>query len=265
MTFSPALVGEAVPCVSPEQSRALERSLIERSFRFVYQPIVETESWKLFGYEALCRPADPALGSITDAIAAAEATGRMVELGRLLRELAVAPIASLPEPALLFVNLHPRELADPALVQLEAFMAPWAGRVVLEISESIALKDYEAARHAVRRLHDQGFRIALDDLGAGYSGLHALAQLEADFVKLDRLLVRDIHEDDRTSRLLKHILDYAETEGLVVIAEGIETEAEWQVVKDLGCPLMQGYFIASPERGFAEVRAHATQPVVQNA
>jgi EAL domain-containing protein (putative c-di-GMP-specific phosphodiesterase class I)/CheY-like chemotaxis protein len=236
--------------VSKDRLLALERSMRARSFDFVYQPIVTTDGLRPYGYEALCRPRDPHMGCVLDAIAAAERTGKMIELGRLLRQAALQPAETLSDGELLFINLHPQELGDPALMLRDGVLRPWASRLVLEISEVVAVEDYDTARRVVRELHDLGFRVALDDLGAGCAGLHALAQLEADFVKLDRSLVRNLQHESRTSRLIKHILEYADSEGITVIAEGVETRAEWEVVRALGCPLVQGFFVGLPAPAF---------------
>ena len=254
VTYTPVLAGEppapAIPAIPKERLSAVERSLTGHAFQFVYQPIASTAGFELFGYEALCRPRDPQLGSITDTLVAAEHVGKMVELGRILREQAVAPLGALDPRLLLFVNLHPHELTDAALALHGTSLRRWANRVVLEISETVAIKDYEMTRRIVRELHEAGFRVALDDLGAGYAGLHALAQIEADFVKLDRSLVRNIHEGGRTPRLIKHVLEYAQSEGITVIAEGVEKQAEWEVVRALGCPLVQGFLVGAPEPTF---------------
>ena len=243
----------ASPSVSKKRLMALQSSLLERAFEFVYQPIVQTQDHRLLGYEALGRPRDPMVGTIVEAIVAAERAGKMIELGRLLRELSVQPAGALAADELLFVNLHPHELCDPTLTLMDGILRQWAPRLVLEISESVAVKDYEETRRIIRELHELGFRVALDDLGAGYAGLHALAQLDADFVKLDRSLVHNIDEDPRTARLIKHILDYANSEGVAVIAEGIETAAELAALRTLGCPLVQGFLIGMPAPAFAPV------------
>jgi diguanylate cyclase (GGDEF)-like protein len=239
--------------VSRERLLALDRSLAGRSFEFAYQPIVACDGFRLFGYEALCRPQDGRLGTILEAIATAERTGKMVELGRMLRELAVRPVRSLGGSEMLFVNLHPHELGDPTLTLLDSMLRPWAPRLALEISESVAVQDYAATRRIIRDLHDLGFKVALDDLGAGHAGLQALAQLEADFIKLDKALVHDLREGSRTSRLIEAIVAYAASEGIVVVAEGIETQHEWDAVRALGCPLVQGFFVGAPAPAFTPV------------
>jgi EAL domain-containing protein (putative c-di-GMP-specific phosphodiesterase class I) len=113
--------------------------------------------------------------------------------------------------------------------------------VVFEITEVAGVKDYARVRDIMDQLRELGYRIALDDLGAGYSGLNSLASLQPDFVKLDMHLVRRIH-DTRTARLTRHIIEFALDENMAVVAEGVETEDERQALVDLGCTLLQGYY-----------------------
>ena len=140
---------------------------------------------------------------------------------------------------------HAAELDDEDLV------LRWADRIVLEITENMAVKKMEYVKAVLGSLKERGLRIALDDLGSGYSSLNSLAQLDPDFVKLDMELLRGIHSDSRSARLIKHVLEFTKEEKIPVIAEGIETAEERDVVRDLGCELMQGYFFCRPEEPFA--------------
>ncbi|HEY2735285.1 MAG TPA: EAL domain-containing protein, partial [Polyangiales bacterium] len=104
----------------------------------------------------------------------------------------------------------------------------------------------------IRALRECGFRVALDDLGSGYSSLNLLAQLEPDFVKLDMELVRGIQSEGRTARLVQHLIEFCRGEGFTTVAEGIETEAELHAVSELGVDLVQGYLLARPEPPFCD-------------
>jgi EAL domain-containing protein (putative c-di-GMP-specific phosphodiesterase class I) len=103
----------------------------------------------------------------------------------------------------------------------------------------------------VASLHAAGFRIAVDDLGSGYSSLNSLALLEPDFVKLDMAMVRGIEGGQRAARLIKHILEYCRGEGMRIVCEGIETAQEFGVVRDIGVDLAQGFYLARPGAGFS--------------
>jgi diguanylate cyclase (GGDEF)-like protein len=259
MTYMPALSRDGRLEVSEAHAEAarmegLERAMAQRSFEYHYQPIVDAETWSIYGYEALCRPTDATFADPKDLIAIAERAGRVSNLGRVLREVCIAPIEVLPMPAVMFVNLHPQELNDPMLLDLEPTLRPWTNRVVFEITETARIKEYGRARDVMTKLRSHGFRIALDDLGAGYAGLNCLAQLEPDFVKLDIGMIHGIHASDRSARLIKHLLEFARGEGMQVIAEGIETEEEVRVVTDLGVPLLQGFYFARPGPAFVGAR-----------
>jgi EAL domain-containing protein (putative c-di-GMP-specific phosphodiesterase class I) len=173
----------------------------------------------------------------------------------VLREMAIEPLPRLNNGGCIFVNVHPYELNDPDLLKESgSLFEEFSSRIVFEVTEAGKIRDYAQFRLALAKLRERGFRVALDDLGAGYSGLNALALLEPDFVKLDAALLRGVDSDNRKSRLIKHILEYAVGEGVQVIAEGIETEQETRVVTDLGCPLLQGFHFAPPGPPFVSVR-----------
>ena len=231
-------------------AKALGRSLAQGSFRFVYQPIVRVADDALFAYEALCRPTDEGFRHVGELLETAVRTGRIRELGRALRKIVCAPMIELPENVSLFVNLHPQDLSDDQLLEAETNLTKWAQRVVLEVTETEAIRDYDRARSRIQELRAHGFRVALDDLGSGYSSLNLLAQLEPDFVKLDIELVRGVRMAGRTARLVKHLVEFCREEGFTTVAEGIETEEEFQAVADLGVDLVQGYLLARPAPPF---------------
>ena len=228
------------------RAKGLHRVLADVAFKFVYQPIVNVRERSVFGYEALCRPLDPAFGHVLELIETAVRTGRIAELGRALRQVAIAPMVSLPEQHSLFLNIHPQDLNDDGLIAAETYLTPWKDRIVLEVTETEAISDPARARERIKGLRTYGFRVALDDLGAGYSSLNLLAQLEPDFVKLDMELVRGIERETRAARLMKHLLEFCRGEGFTTIAEGIETEAELRVVTELGVDCVQGFLLGRP-------------------
>lgn len=264
IVFSPALGAageEHARIAETEIARllSLDRCIAERAFRFAYQPIVHAATGGIAAYEALCRPTDDAFPSPLDLIAAAEGAGRVVDLGRILREIAVGPLSDLAEPTMLFLNVHPLELNEKLLGDDETAVLPFAKRIVLEITESVAIKRLDLVRETLPRLKARGFRIALDDLGAGYASMNSLALLEPDFVKLDMEMLRGIHAGSRSARLIKHILEFTREEGMQVVAEGIETTEERDVVRGLGCHLLQGYLFSRPAPPFCDVDPESVQ------
>jgi diguanylate cyclase len=233
--------------------QAFGRSLANRLFRFVYQPVVDIANWSVFAYEGLCRPTDSQFAGPIELIDTAVRAGRICDLGRVLRNIAVRPLSQLPEPTLLFINLHPEELFDPVLLEGEENLVPWARRIVFEITETQMIEELGRARDRIKQLRSLGFRIALDDLASGYSGLNYLALLEPDFVKLDMCLIRGIQTDSRAARLIKHITEFCHDEKLTPIAEGIETIDEFDVVEKLGIRYMQGFLLAKPMPTFCGI------------
>jgi EAL domain-containing protein (putative c-di-GMP-specific phosphodiesterase class I) len=229
----------------------LDRAL--DSMWMAYQPIVEAATRSVFGYEALLRSGEPTLpypGAVLDA---AERLGRLDDVGRMVRSIAPAPVASLPPPTLLFVNLHASDLNDETLTSPSAPLTAIASRVVLEITERASLESVIDARSRVAQLRELGFRIAIDDLGAGYAGLTAFAQLEPEFVKLDMSLVRDVHKNPVKRKLVRSMTALCKDMGIVVVAEGIEVAEERDTIIELGCDLLQGYLLAKPGRPFPDV------------
>ena len=226
-----------------KQLSALENTIADRSFEFVYQPIIRSKSLDVFGYEALCRPTHSAFSSPAALVQAAERAGRIVDLGRVLRQGAVRPMQELPEDFCLFINLHPQELNDPQLVAPEHFLQPFVDRVVFEITSSRAIIDHQRLKNTMGKLRDHGFKIALDDLSSGYMGLNSVAQLEPDFIKLNMAMLRGIRENERAYRLVKHFIEHCVDEKIQVIAHGIETPEDEEIAVNLGCPLLlQGYY-----------------------
>jgi EAL domain-containing protein (putative c-di-GMP-specific phosphodiesterase class I) len=218
-----------------------------------FQPILDMSVPGLLGYEALMRSEEGSMPHPGAVLTAAERTGRLLELGRRVRLLSAAAFAAAPASCLLFVNLHTRDLLDPELYDTRSGLAGIAGRVVLEITERASLDDVGDVLARVQRLRAMGFRIALDDLGAGYAGLSSFAALEPDFVKLDMSLVRDVHRSSIRQRLIGSITKLCTDLGMRVVAEGIETADERDAIRDLGCDLLQGHFFAKPGRAFPEL------------
>ena len=226
--------------------RALERSWM------AFQPIVEARSGRLFAYEALLRTDEDSLRRTDIFIATAERLDRVHELGRTVRAAVAEQAVHAPDDVLLFVNVHGLELADEDLFAADAPLAKVASRVVLEITERTGIDPAIGAKQ-VAMLRRLGYRIAVDDLGAGYAALGALASLEPEIVKLDMSLVRDIDRHATKRRVVTAIASLCRELGGKVVAEGVETAAERAVVVEAGVDLIQGYLIAKPARGFHPV------------
>ncbi len=215
-----------------------------------FQPIVSSDSRTAYGYEALLRSNEPTLPHPGAVIEAAERLDRLDELGRCIRQKVADAAETLDGDALLFVNLHTRDLADPMLLSADAPLAKFASRVVLEITERAALDDIKDVKARVAALRAIGYRIAVDDLGAGYAGLTSFALLEPEFVKFDMSLVRGVHTSALRQKLIGSMSTLCHDMGMKVVAEGIETIEEREVVMKLRCDLLQGYLLGRPGRPF---------------
>jgi EAL domain-containing protein (putative c-di-GMP-specific phosphodiesterase class I)/CheY-like chemotaxis protein len=218
-----------------------------------YQPIVDYRAKRIVGFEALVRTSEPTLPHPGALFSAAERLGRVLEVGLAIRGHIAKTLAGAEGPADIFINLHPRDLLDESLYSPESPLAPFARRIVLEITERAALDDAADIPARIDRLRKLGFRIAIDDLGAGYAGLTYFAQLTPDVVKLDIALVRNIHKEEIKRKLVGSLAVLCKELGMLVVAEGVETAEERDTVQELGCDLLQGYLFAKPGRPFTQV------------
>jgi EAL domain-containing protein (putative c-di-GMP-specific phosphodiesterase class I) len=216
-----------------------------------YQPIVRWPEQHIYGYEALVRSAEPQLPTPGLLFDAADRLGRVQELGMRIRDAVSQTIPTAPSDALIFTNLHALDLTHESLYALEAPLSLHAERVVLEVTERSSLQRIGDLQERMRRLRDLGFKIAVDDLGAGYAGLSSFSQLEPDIVKLDMSLVRGIDASSSKSSLVRSMVQVCTQElGMSVVCEGVETTGERDTLERLGADLLQGYLFAKPERGF---------------
>jgi EAL domain-containing protein (putative c-di-GMP-specific phosphodiesterase class I) len=218
-----------------------------------FQPIVHAGSRARFGYEALLRSKDKALphpGAILDA---AERLEKITTLGRAVRAQCAKVIADSPaERGVVFINLHLLDLFDKQLTSPFSPLSKVASRVVLEITERTSLEGQHDMRYRVAELRELGFRIAIDDLGGGHARMGTFTPLDCDFVKLDMSLVRDIDKHPMKQRLVRSVTELCKQQGIKLIGEGVETDAEAKVLVDLGCDYLQGYLIAKPQPPFAD-------------
>ena len=225
-----------------------------------YQPIVCWATLEVFGYEALVRSDEPSLAGPGELFAAADRRCRTLELGRAIRALVAGRIDSAPAGALIFVNLHPKELSDEVLYSDREPLLPHARRVVLEITERDSLACVPDLPERIEKLRAAGFRIAVDDLGAGYAGLSSFAQLKPSVVKLDASLTHDVDKSPVKRKIVQAVRSLCQDMGVELIAEGVETEEERQTLGFLGCRYHQGFAYARPSRGFARSPADALEP-----
>ncbi len=218
-----------------------------------FQPIVDVPKKRIFGYEALMRSREPELPHPGAVLDAAERLSRLTELGRKMRSLISHDIPNAPDDTAIFVNLHVRDLLDDLLLSEKAPWAPYAHRIVLEVTERASLAEVPDVKQRISILREQGFRIAVDDLGAGYAGLTSFALLEPEIVKLDMSLVRDVHKSKTKSKVVRSMINLAKDMGMTVVGEGIECQEEADALVELDCDYLQGFFYAKPAEPFVGV------------
>ncbi|HAF45110.1 MAG: diguanylate cyclase [Sideroxydans sp. GWF2_59_14] len=229
------------------------RDILEhRRLSALFQPIIDLKSGEFLGFEGLIRgPADSPLHSPINLFGAAEQQGLQLELEMLSRQIVLETFARLNLPGNLFLNVSPETMAHPSFKNGQTLdflkrlgIAP--ERVIIEITENQPTFDFDAMRDALLHYRGMGFKIAIDDLGEGFSSLRLWSELRPEYIKIDMHFVQGVDRDPIKLQFLKSIQQIAESCGTQVIAEGVETEAELKVVKDIGIALGQGYFIARP-------------------
>jgi EAL domain-containing protein (putative c-di-GMP-specific phosphodiesterase class I) len=253
-----ALLPDTRPGFSPPSSRVRA----ELSGRFdsalqhlwmAFQPIVCWSEKRVHAYEALVRTNEPSLSRPDHLFNAAEQLHRVQELGRTIRRSVAAAAVNAPPDVHLFVNLHASDLTDDELFDASAPLAQFAERIVFEITERASLEKMKDIQERMAALRARGYRIAVDDLGAGYAGLSSLANLQPEVVKLDMSLVRNVDQQPIKQRLVASLQTLGGPLGIRVIAEGVETVAERDTLVNIGCDLFQGYLFARPGRPFPNV------------
>jgi EAL domain-containing protein (putative c-di-GMP-specific phosphodiesterase class I)/GGDEF domain-containing protein len=227
----------------------LKDTLREGAVYIEYHPIVITETKEVYGYEALARGANRALRSPEVLFGVAEEANLIWELSRLCRRRAIEGIGTHLEPHhLLFLNIDPHDFRDPTFryLDLDELGIDEPERIVLEITERTAITDYPKFQEYLADFRKRGFRFAVDDAGSGYAGLGSIANLSPDFIKLDISLISAIDTNFMKQNLVETMVQFANDQGIQVIAEGVEREEEYQTVKQLGVHLTQGFLFHQP-------------------
>lgn len=235
-------------------ARWLGEMLAEDRLAVMFQPIVRCQPTpSVFAYECLLRGVDPVgalipAGKIFDTARSAELLSQVDFAARraILREAARLQIKTR-----IFINFTPTSLYDPDFCLkttvksvIDAGLSP--DHIVFEVTESEQIPDVEHLRRILDQYRAQGFGLALDDLGSGYSSLNLLGALQPDYVKLDMGLVRGVHADPYKGLIAAKLLTLAKALGIASIAEGVETEAEYRWLADNGADFLQGYYFAKP-------------------
>ena len=243
---------------------ALERLLISGRLRRAiehgemllhFQPIYRIPSGEIMGVEALLRWEDPGRGLIPplDFIPAAEYTGLIEPIGRWVVEACCAQSAAWRELGLnvpISLNVSPRQFRDPGFAdalqeQLERHGVE-PSDLMVEITESVAMRDPTCVEPLLDRLRGMGVKLAIDDFGAGFSSLARLRELNVDLIKIDRTFLAAATTDDRAGQLVRAALDLAAALDSTAVAEGVETAEQHSFLVERGCTLAQGFHLARP-------------------
>ena len=220
-----------------------------------YMPLHAADDLRIRGYEALLRWRHPLHGRIppTDFIPTAEESGLIIPIGLWVLERACRDASGWSSDTTLAVNVSAVQLASPTLVESVLDILHRVGmspdRLELEITESVLARDPAAARHVLQRLRAAGIRVAIDDFGVGYSSMAQLRELPFDGIKLDKSFATALLQDDArdmTCSIIASVVQLARSMRLTVTAEGVETERQFEILRGLGCVLVQGYLFGQP-------------------
>lgn len=229
------------------------RSIIRSGqIRMLFQPIYDFKTGTVMAWEALARgPRGSEFESPTILFDFAEQFGQLFVLEQACRSKAMETVGALAPGQRLFLNIHPRTVVDPTfapgktLELLQAYgLEP--DNIVFEITERHSIKDFTSFHKTLDHYRSQGFKIAVDDAGTGYSGLSTVAALKPDFIKVDMSLVRDVDKDPVRRALMETMVTLANRIGSEIIAEGIETKGEACALTEIGVHFGQGYFLSRP-------------------
>lgn len=232
--------------------RELHRMLAAEDVVIRYQPIVDMAAGAVYGLEALSGAPDAGTFENPEMLFAfAEESEAIVDLERLCRRLAVERAGGLlPDGGKLFLNCSTHAFADDTMVPTLLAAAEAAGWkpefLVLEVTERVAITEWHTFRESLDRVREAGLLVAIDDMGSGYSSLHAVAEIQPDYLKFDLSLIHGIHRSPIKRDLFETLVSLADKIGALAIAEGIELQEEFDTVRRLGVTLGQGYFFARP-------------------
>jgi diguanylate cyclase (GGDEF)-like protein len=246
----------------------LARAIEQRELVVQYQPIIDLATGATVSVEALVRWNHPGRGRIPplEFIPLAEETGLILPLGRYVMEEACSRVGERHPDLRVQVNLSALELEHPDLIESitdvieRTGIAP--GRVVLEVTETLLVKDAVRGVETLQQLRDLGVRIALDDFGTGYSSLSYLRNLPLDSLKIAREFVEGLAFSEHDAAFVRLIVGLAKTIGLKVVAEGIETREQLDMLREMGCDLGQGYYFAKPMDADADWLAAGIGPAL---
>jgi diguanylate cyclase (GGDEF)-like protein len=232
----------------------LRRIDLDAELSLHFQPIVNVATARLVGFEALARWHNPELGDVAPDlfISVAERTELIGTITQVLLRKALAAAASWPDDLSLSFNLSMRDLISQVTILQTVSMIESSGidprRIIIEVTETALMQDYERVQESLRILRSMGLKVALDDFGSGQSSLSYVHQLSLDKIKIDRGFIRNIAVQDNARNIVKTVIDLCRNLNFDCVVEGVETAEQVEIIGRLGCSTMQGYFFARPMR-----------------
>ncbi len=238
------------------------REIIFDTIDYAFEPIVNIHTGAAFGFEALMRNYEQVgFGSITEFFTVALEEGVLFQVDSFLRERAVQKFAQsgLSDKVKLFLNvdnriIYQKEFQTGGLARVLQQHGLSPSSVCLEISEQHEIKPEDGPRQVLQIIRSQTYKLAIDDFGTGYSGLQMLYHAEPDFIKIDRFFISGIASDSKKRFFVANIINMAHLLGVIVIAEGVETEQEFFICRDLGCDMVQGHLVQMPTQKLDELK-----------
>lgn len=253
-----------------ELRREFDSILSAPAVQAVYQPIVDFTSGRVHAWEVLSRgPEDSYFSQPAMLFEFAEETGRLFDLEKACREMAFSNLGDVDPGQKVFFNIHPKTLADPLFTPggtagLVQHYGLDPADIVFEVTERHAIHDFTLFVRTMEHYRNQGFKVAVDNAGAGYNGLFSMAELKPEYIKLDQSLVHRVDQDAVRQTMVETLVSFAGKIGSVVVAGGIETEAEFNCLSGLGVLFGQGFFLGGPERPKPEKAVQLPPGLVRN-
>jgi len=239
--------------IMDQNTESLLHTVIQQqNLKVHFQPIVHVQTRQIYGYEGLIRgPVNTVLHSPTRLFEAATRAGCLAELDLLCRQSVIKRFAQLRLPGRLFINVDPFSLVHEHSREGQTLeFIEQAGvnpsQVIIELTETHPVEDVQLMQQAMVHYRQMGFRVALDDLGAGYSGLKLWSEIRPDIVKIDRHFIQGVDQDRTKQQFVSAILKTATALGCRVITEGVETGKEYATLRKIGVEMMQGYYFCRP-------------------
>lgn len=252
MVKQPSSLNTIIDSGSDDLCDELEQICLARSLTALFQPIIDLRNACVVGHEGLIRgPSASALHSPVNLFKLARNCKKITDVEYLCRRVVLEEFSRLGAQGKIFLNISPDVLLQQGspigeTLRYISEIGLRPEQVIIEITENTPTVDYAMLREATLHYRNMGFEIAMDDLGEGFSGLRLWSELRPDYVKIDQHFIQSINLDPVKMQFVRSIQEIARKSGSQVIAEGIETEAELAIVRDLGIAFGQGYFIARP-------------------